>query len=104
MKRVVIGEGLPAGVDLNGAILFVAGLAIVRAHNVWTWLWPVIITLVGWIALIGGLWRMAAPNAPQASENVFTYAGLAAIASIGALLSFVAYGPKVFSKPKATDV
>ena len=91
-------------VYLNGAILFVAGLAIVRAHNVWTRRWPVIITLVGWISLIGGLWRMAAPSAPQAPDNVLTYAGLAAIASIGALLSFIAYGPKVFSTPKATDV
>src|SRR5450631_621830 len=41
-------------VYLNGAILFVAGLAIVRAHNLWTWRWPVIMTLTGWVALFGG--------------------------------------------------
>jgi uncharacterized protein YjeT (DUF2065 family) len=91
-------------VYLNGAILFVAGLAIVRAHNLWTWRWPVILTLVGWVALFAGLWRMAAPNAPQAPDNILTYAGLAAVVAIGAILSVIAYGPKVFSKPKPTDV
>ena len=91
-------------VYLNGAILFVAGLAIVRAHNLWTWRWPVIITLIGWAALIGGLWRMAAPQAPQAPENVLTYAVLAAIAVIGAILSVTAYGPKSFSTQDSSHV
>ena len=91
-------------VYLNGAILFVAGLAIVRAHNFWTWRWPVIMTLTGWGALFGGLWRMAAPHGPQASANLFTYAALAALAAIGAALSIIAYGPRVFSTPKRNDV
>jgi hypothetical protein len=38
-------------VYLNGTVLFVAGLAIVRAHNLWTWRWPVMLTLTGWVAL-----------------------------------------------------
>jgi hypothetical protein len=104
MNMDIFANQIAPVVYLNGAILFVAGLAIVRTHNVWTWHWSVIITLVGWIASIGGLWRMAAPSALQASENVMISAMLAAIASIGALLSFIAYGPKVFSVPKATDV
>ena len=69
-----------------------AGLAIIRAHNRWTWRWPVIVTLTGWIALIGGLWRMAVPDAPQAPDNVMTYGILAAIGVIGAVLSVKAYG------------
>jgi hypothetical protein len=36
---------------LNGILLFVAGLSIVRVHNRWTGDWPVIITLVGWLPL-----------------------------------------------------
>jgi hypothetical protein len=91
-------------VYLNGAILFVAGLAIVRAHNLWTWRWPFIMTLTGWVALIGGLWRMVAPNAPQAPDNVLTYAMLAAIAALGAILSAMAYGPRVFSTRGPSDV
>ena len=91
-------------VYLNGAVLFVAGLAIVRAHNLWTWCWPVIITLTGWVAMIGGLWRMTAPDAPQAPENGLTYAVLASIGAIGVILSFKANGPKVSSAQEHPDV
>lgn len=90
-------------VYLNGTILFVASLAIVRAHSVWSWHWPVLITLTGWIALIVGLWRMAAPGAPQAPDNVVTFAMLAAIAAIGGILSVIAYGPSMLSAQKPTD-
>ncbi|NOT42390.1 MAG: hypothetical protein HOP13_18090 [Alphaproteobacteria bacterium] len=86
-------------VYLNGAILFVAGLAIVRAHNLWTWRWPVLTTLTGWVVLIGGLWRMAMPDAPQAADYVVTYVVLAAIGAIGAILSVKAYGLKVSEEP-----
>lgn len=47
---------------LNGNLLFVAGLAIVLAHNLWTFRWPVIVTLTGWFALFLGLFRMFAPD------------------------------------------
>ena len=100
----VFAKQIAPVVYLNGAILFVAGLSIVRTHNLWTWHWPIIITLTGWVALIGGLWRMAAPDAPQAAENVFTYLVLAAIGAIGATLSVKAYGPKVRSAQEPSDV
>ncbi len=78
-------------VYLNGAILFIAGIAIVRAHNLWTWRWPIIITLTGWVALIVGLWRMAMPETPQIAENVLTYMILAAIGAFGTILSVKVY-------------
>src|SRR4051812_48416141 len=52
-------------VYLNGAILFVVGLALVRAHNRWSWTWPTVITVTGWMLLLSGLYRMIAPEAPQ---------------------------------------
>jgi hypothetical protein len=76
---------------LNGCMLFVAGLAVVRAHNVWTRRWPVFVTLVGWLAMAGGLYRMFAPEAPQPSESIATYAALAMLFAIGCLLTFKAY-------------
>ncbi len=42
-------------------MLFVAGLSIVRAHNRWKDGWPVLVTLMGWFAILGGLARMFAP-------------------------------------------
>ena len=52
-------------VYLNGLLLFVAGLSIVRVHNVWTTDWPVLVTLMGWLFLLGGLIRMIAPVSTQ---------------------------------------
>ena len=100
----VLANQIAPVVYLNGAILFVAGLAIVRAHNLWIWRWPIVMTLTGWVALIGGLWRMASPDAPQAADNVFTYVVLAAIGAIGTTLSVKAYGPKKFSEQQPSDV
>jgi hypothetical protein len=51
-----------AGVYFNGAVLFVAGLAIVRAHNLWVRAWPVLVTLAGWFIMLLGLFRMCFPE------------------------------------------
>lgn len=51
----------PALIFLSGILLLVAGLAIVRAHNVWTGGWPVLVTIFGWLAIVGGLVRMLFP-------------------------------------------
>jgi hypothetical protein len=81
-------------VYLNGTILFVAGLALIRSHNRWTWRWPILITLTGWILLAGGLYRMIAPAAPQAPANAASFAMFAAIAAIGLFLSCKGYRPE----------
>jgi len=79
-------------VYLNGTILFVVGLALVRAHNRWTRNWPILVTLIGW-TLLGGLYRMIAPEAPQAGAEILTYAMLAVIILVGLFLSYKGYGP-----------
>ena len=88
-----MGPSYGPHVYLNGTLLFVAGLAIVRAHNRWARGWPVLITLVGWFALIAGLGRMAAPMAAQAAGEspAFLYASLVALLAIGIVLTFRGY-------------
>ena len=49
---------IPPVVYLSGALMFVAGLAIVRAHNHWARDWTVLVTLTGWFSLALGLFRM----------------------------------------------
>jgi hypothetical protein len=51
-----------AGIHFNGAVLFVSGLAIVRAHNLWVRGWPVLVTLTGWAMIALGLFRMFFPE------------------------------------------
>ena len=88
--RIWAGVSTPV-VYLNGCLLLVAGLIIVRAHNVWSLRWPVLITLVGWLAMAGGLYRMFFPAAPQAGAGVATYVGVAALFGIGAVLTAMSY-------------
>jgi uncharacterized membrane protein HdeD (DUF308 family) len=49
---------IPPVVYLSGVLFFVAGLAIVRFHNIWLRNWTVLVTLCGWLFLLLGLVRM----------------------------------------------
>ncbi|MGC8536853.1 MAG: hypothetical protein ACP5QR_15195 [Rhizomicrobium sp.] len=87
--------GSPPLIYLNGAILFVAGLAIVRMHNLWTWRWPVCVTLVGWLAMAGGLYRMFLPTAPQLTGGVAAHGVIGALFGMGCLLTAMSLRPKM---------
>jgi len=51
----------PGLILMSGFMLFVAGLAIVRVHNRWSGGWPVLVSIFGWLAVIGGLARILFP-------------------------------------------
>lgn len=78
---------------LNGTLLFVAGLSIIQVHNHWR-SWLVLVTLTGWVCILGGIYRMLVPEAPQASQNTTTYIGLGILFAMGTFLTFKAYGRK----------
>jgi hypothetical protein len=87
----------PPLVFVSGFPLFVAGLAIVRVHNRWAGGWPLLVTVLGWLALLGGLSRVLFPTrlADIAVPAVQTPAVLATVAIVllaaGVFLSFKAY-------------
>ena len=56
---------IPPVVYLSGVLMFVGGLAIVRAHNRWARDWTVLVTLSGWFFLALGLVRMFAAGLYQ---------------------------------------
>jgi len=84
----------PALIFVSGFPLFVAGLAIVLAHNRWEGSWPVLVTVAGWLALLGGLSRILFPArlASIAIAAVQSTGVLPAVAIVflvvGAFLSF----------------
>jgi len=88
-----IWAGVTAPVTYQaGTLLFVAGLAIVCAHNRWTWSWTVVVTLVGWFAIGGGLFRMFAPQlAQRGAQNAGAVRAVQiALLAIGVLLTIKA--------------
>jgi proline iminopeptidase len=78
---------------LDGSLLFVAGLSIIQVHNHWR-SWAVLITLTGWFCILGGLYRMFVPEAPQAPQNITTNLGLGIFFAVGTFLTYKAYGRK----------
>ena len=47
---------------LSGVLALTAGLAIVLSHNEWDLSWEVIITIIGWLAILRGLLRLLIPQ------------------------------------------
>ena len=82
---------------MAGILSLVAGLAIVNTHNVWTFNWPLIITIVGWLAVAGGIMRISMPDRLQdvarvMVDNAQAMTVLAGInAALGAWLTWAAY-------------
>ena len=81
---------------VSGGLLLVAGLAIVRSHNVWTG-WPVLVTLLGWLAVIGGVLRILIPGrlaalAPSLVQNGGIVTGVAVLVLVlGICLTAMSY-------------
>jgi hypothetical protein len=87
-------EQIPPLVYLSGVLLLVAGLFSIRAHNRWSADWPVLITLLGWLAVALGLLRMAVPHAyitNYTGQSAGVLATEAALLSMGIFLTFKAY-------------
>lgn len=82
---------------LSGLITLPAGLAVVLTHNVWTPDWRVLITILGWLLVIGGAVRIAAPQRAAAiGRTMFANPATMQISTwvtvlIGVLLCFFGY-------------
>ncbi len=82
---------------LVGILTLLAGLAIVNAHNLWVSDWRVIITILGWLAIIRGALSLLFPAGMQAIGEIIvaTTSGpiIAAliILVLGGILSWMGY-------------
>jgi len=82
---------------ISGLLSLPAGLAILNVHRAWTADWRVIITILGWLMVIGGVLRIVLPRL-IASIGTTVYSGTAAIVVfaivalvLGGFLSFKGY-------------
>jgi hypothetical protein len=80
---------------LNGVLLFVAGLAIVKSHNIWIYGWQTLVTIIGYIAITVGLLRMLFPQVQKVEFNNNNSILIVEIILIltGIFLTFKAYIP-----------
>ena len=82
---------------LAGVLTLVAGLAIVLTHNRWEGGWPVVITLFGWLGVIGGAFRILFPDSVKSmgsamlANNTYLTVGGAAELLIGAWLCYAGF-------------
>lgn len=83
---------------LSGLLTMTAGLAIVLTHNVWRADWTVIITILGWLLLIGGVFRIVMPQGTERIGRRFlkekhglTIGGIIWVA-LGGILCVFGYG------------
>jgi hypothetical protein len=96
---VMANEGLHSYVliYLSGVLTLTAGIALVLAHNEWVGDWRLIITLLGWLGIIGGTLRIVWPQeVVEIGMAVITHAGTLmfagiAVLAIGAVLSYFGY-------------
>lgn len=53
----------PTLISLSSSMSLVAGLLIIVDHNIWVGQWPIVVTLVGWILVLRGIFRLFFPDA-----------------------------------------
>jgi hypothetical protein len=94
---------IPSVTFLNGALLFVAGISIVRVHNFWVRSWTILITLTGWLTLLLGLFRMFFPAAKQGNESFSAYSLLTVLFLIGLFLTLKGYYPQKSSSDQPSQ-
>lgn len=87
----------PLIVMLPGFALFIVGIAIVQVHNHWSGGWPVLVTIVGWLGILGGVVRVLFPvQLAEIGVKVVQLPGLLPVVAgvllvAGGFLSFKAY-------------
>jgi hypothetical protein len=99
MYESMIAEALHPGFSfyLSGLLSLLAGLAMVNLHNTWCMDWRVIITVLGWLMTIGGIFRIIVPQVAIVigstvySGRVPTIVAALIIGTLGSFLSFKGY-------------
>ncbi len=95
---------LMATISNNKAMLFIAGvlalvvgIAITTFHNIWAADWRVVITVFGWLSIVGGVVRLVFPGAAIALAERITKSGtLLTVAAVfwglvGAWLTYMGF-------------
>ena len=92
----------------SGLLTMVAGLALVLAHNEWKGDWRLIITILGWLGIIGGAVRLLAPQYVEVyGASALAYPAAMMICGFvvlvaGAVLAYFGYSDAATSPRRAS--
>jgi len=97
--RAMAGEFIRSAalVYFSGVATLALGLAILNVHHLWTRDWRSVITLFGWLCVIGGIFRILAPTLVQRIGESFIahqrwpLAGAIVTLALGAFLTVMGY-------------
>jgi hypothetical protein len=82
---------------LSGVITLAVGLAILNVHHLWVRDWRVLLTILGWLFLIGGIFRVLAPSLvqrvgePLIAHQRWPLAGAIVTLALGGFLTVMGY-------------
>jgi len=62
LKRIIASMENDANLFLWGFVSLVIGIMMVLSHNIWTGSWQIVITILGWLALLKGLALLFIPE------------------------------------------
>lgn len=71
---------------IGGVMAMAIGLLIVQAHNVWVKDWTVLVTIVGWIAVLKGVMLFVFPGVMKKQTKAMMKGNMLQVASIVALV------------------
>ncbi len=77
---------------ISGFITLVIGMLLVAYHNIWVTDWIVLITIVGWIALLKGIILIAFPQFILSFKNMYKNTYIWGVLMIVLGLIFVYFG------------
>ncbi len=81
----------------SGVLAFVSGVAMIYFHNIWTFDWRVLITVLAWLTLLKGALRILCPETGLRAAKAFTEdrvilnVSSSVLFVIGAFLTFQAF-------------
>jgi uncharacterized protein YjeT (DUF2065 family) len=61
----------PPAIYLSGLVALAIGYLLVTFHNIWVKDWAVIITILGWVVLVKGLFLLVLPKVSIKITNAF---------------------------------
>jgi uncharacterized protein YjeT (DUF2065 family) len=76
---------------LGGIIALAIGLLIVQAHNYWVKDWTVLVTIIGWMAVLKGIWLLVFPDMAKKQTKAWMKGNMIQTASIFAFVLGVVF-------------